>query len=69
VTKKVRSKANPRNLVFTIGFSAGGVGLAMAKGPRQRFNGNAGYLTILSTGRRLPEDRTCSTSHFSLTTN
>ena len=34
MTKKVRSKANPRSLVFTIGFSAGVVGLAMAKGPK-----------------------------------
>jgi hypothetical protein len=36
VTKKVRSKANPRSLVFTIGFSAGVGGLAMAKGQNQR---------------------------------
>jgi hypothetical protein len=54
VTKKVRSKANPRNLVFTIGFSAGGVGLAMAKGPKQRFNGNAGYLIYWSEVARGP---------------
>ena len=32
MTEKVRSKANPRSLVFTIGFSVGVVGLAMAKG-------------------------------------
>jgi len=31
-----RSKANPRSLVFTIGFSAGVVRLAMAKGQNQR---------------------------------
>jgi hypothetical protein len=33
---KKTSKANPRNLVFTIGFSAGVGGLAMAKGPKPR---------------------------------
>ena len=38
MTKKVRSKANPRSLVFTIGFSAGVVGLAMAKGPKLTHN-------------------------------
>jgi hypothetical protein len=43
----------PRSIWFpTIGFSAELVGVAMAKGPKRRFNGNAGYL---STGRRLPE--------------
>src|SRR5271166_1676205 len=30
----MRSKTNPRSLVFTIGFSAGVVGLAMAKGTK-----------------------------------
>jgi hypothetical protein len=34
MTEKVRSKANPRSLVFSIGFSAGVGGLAMAKGPK-----------------------------------
>jgi hypothetical protein len=34
--QKTRSKANPRSFVFTIGFSAGVVGLAMAKGQNRR---------------------------------
>ena len=34
--QEMRSTANPRSLIFTIGFSAGVVRLAMAKGQNQR---------------------------------
>ena len=43
---EMRSKANPRSLVFTIGFSAGVVGLAQGKGTKTNVKANAESLLI-----------------------